>query len=233
MDKYFIVYNDKTNLDVNLLIQTRPSKPSPEMDYEEIPVPGGELLYKEKGYRDIEIPIAFNFASKNANKWNNDFRKAKKWLLSKIDSKLIFSDDLDYFYKVKKISIETPERVIKRIGRFTVVFTCEAYCYLSEGLNEIDIASLIDNAYELSKPIYLITGEGLLTMNVNGKVIKANVGQKLIIDTNLGLCFREDGSQSNGSLSSKYKDLYLQEGENTFSWSNGFDIKIIPNWRCV
>lgn len=233
MYKYFIIYNDKTNLDVNLLINTRPSKPSPVMRYEEIEVPGGETLYIEKGYGDIEIPIAFNFASKNANEWNNEFRKIKKWLLSKTDNKLIFSDDLEYFYRVKKVSIETPERVLKRIGRFTVVFTCEAYSYEVEGAKEIQISSSIYNDGIVAKPIYKVTGEGLLNIKVNGVDIKANVGQNLTIDTNLALCYREDGTINNIALTGAYEDLYLQEGENAFEWTEGFDISVIPNWRCL
>ena len=231
MHKYFIVYNDKTNLDVNLLIQTRPSKSSPVMQYETIEVPGGELLYKEKGYGDIEIPIAFNFASKKPSEWDSDFRKVKKWLLSKVDNKLIFCDDLEYFYKVKKVSIETPERVLKRIGRFTVVFTCEAYNYEVEGSKEVKISTSMFNDGILTKPIYKVSGEGLLTLKVNGVTVKANVGQNLKIDTNLGLCFRNDGSINNIALDGAYEDLYLQEGENTFEWTSGFNIDIIPNWR--
>lgn len=233
MGKYFIVYNDKTNLDVNLLIQTRPSKPSPEMDYEEIPVPGGEILYKEKGYKDIEIPISFNFISKSPNEWDKDYRRIKKWLLSKKNNILKFSDDLEVFYKVKKVVIETPERLIRRAGKFIVTFICDPYTYYSDGTNEIELAKVLYNDNLASKPVYRIIGEGLLTLTINNKIIKVNVGQELIIDTDLGLCYREDGSQSNVALSGKYKDLYLQEGENTFEWSSGFDIKIIPNWRCV
>ena len=79
MDKYFVLYNDKTNLDVNLLVPTRPSKPSPEMEYEEVKVPGGKTLYREKGYGDIDIPVSFNFVSRNT--WDKDFRIMKSWLL--------------------------------------------------------------------------------------------------------------------------------------------------------
>lgn len=51
MGKYFILYNNETNLDIDLLIRDRPSKPSPEMEYEEVKVPGGKTLYREKGYK--------------------------------------------------------------------------------------------------------------------------------------------------------------------------------------
>lgn len=232
--KYYIVFNGQTNIDTGVLIKTRPSKPSPTMKYEEIEAPGRDgLLYKEKGYGDIDISISFNFVSKTPEKWDKDFRKVKKWLLGKEDKNLKFSDDLEVFYKVNKVTIETPERVMKKLGIFTVTFTCEPYVYLEDGKDEINLTNNIYNYNEISKPIYLIYGEGYLNLNVNGKVINVNVGQKIIIDTNLGLCFREDGSINNVALKGIYKDLYLKEGENTFSWTGSFQIKIIPNWRCL
>lgn len=228
MDKYFIIYNDKTNLDVNLLVVARPSKPSPVMEYEEIKVPGGRTLYREKGYNDIEIPVSFNFMSKYS--WDSDFRIMKQWLLSKVNNKLKFSDDLEVFYKVNKVNIDTPERIMKNIGKFDVTFTCNPYVYIDE--NEIELSTLLYNSYLISKPIYRIVGEGYLTLTINNKVIKANVGQELIIDTDKGLCYRK-GIVDNVALEGRYEDMYLQEGKNTFSWTNGFFIYIMPNWRCL
>lgn len=228
MDKYFVLYNDKTNLDVNLLVPTRPSKPSPVMQYEEVKVPGGKTLYREKGYGDIDIPVSFNFVSRNT--WDKDFRIMKSWLLSKVNNKLKFSDDLEVFYKVNKVTIDTPERVMRKIGRFTAIFTCEPYIYIDE--NERELESVLYNDYLITRPIYRIVGEGYLTLNINNKVIKANIGQELIIDTDKGLCYR-NGIVNNIALEGKYEDLYLQEGENTFSWTSGFKIYITPNWRCL
>lgn len=228
MDKYFIIYNNETNLDVNLLVAARPSKPSPEMEYEEVKVPGGKTLYREKGYKDIEISVSFNFMSKYT--WDKDFRIIKKWLLSKTNNKLKFSDDLEVYYKVNKVTIDTPERVMKKIGRFNVTFTCEPYVYIDE--EEIELSTLLYNDYLISKPIYRIVGEGYLTFNINNKIIKANVGQELIIDTDKGLCYRE-GIVNNVALEGKYEDMYLLEGENTLSWTDGFKVYVTPNWRCL
>lgn len=228
--RYFIVFNDRTNIDVNLQIETRPSKPSPQMEYETVKVPGGKTLYREKGYADIEIPISFNFVSKSPEEWDKDFRKIKSWLLSKGNGKLKFSDDLEVHYKVNKVVIETPERLIRRAGKFEVIFTCEPYIYIDEP--ERELGKQLNNYYLISKPIYRIVGEGYLTLTLNNKVIKANVGQELIIDTDKGLCYRK-GIVNNVALDGKYEDLYLQEGENTFSWTPGFKIYILPNWRCL
>lgn len=228
MGKYFIVYNDGTNLDVNLLVTARPSKPSPIMEYEEVKVPGGKTLYREKGYKDVEIPVPFNFMSKTT--WDKDFRSIKKWLLRKVNNKLKFSDDLEVFYKVNKVTIDTPERIMKKTGKFTAIFTCEPYVYIDEG--ERELSTQLYNNYLPSKPIYRIVGEGYLTLTINSKTIKANVGQELIIDTDKGLCYRE-GIVNNVALEGKYEDMYLLEGNNTFSWNSGFKIYILPNWRCL
>ena len=233
MHKYFILFNNKTNLEVETYIVSRPSKPSPKMEYEEVKVPGGKTLYRKKGYKDIEIPISFNFISKKPSEWGRDFRSIKKWLLRINDNKLKFSDDLEFYYKVNKVTIDTPERVLKRIGRFSVTFTCEPYDYLVEGLEEIELNNYLFNYYEHSQPIYKITGEGVLRLTVNGAEVTVNVGQNLTINTELGLCFREDGSINNVALKGRYKALELKEGDNTFSFNEGFDIKIIPNWRCL
>ena len=228
MGKYFILYNDETNLDIDLLIVNRPSKPAPIMEYEEVKVPGGKTLYREKGYKDIDITISFNFISKES--WDDDFRRMKKWLLNEGNNKLKFSDDFEVYYKVNKVTIDTPERVIKRIGRFNVTFTCEPYIY--RDIDEIELNSVLYNDYLISKPIYRIVGEGYLTLNMNNKVIKANVGQELIIDTDKGLCYRE-GIVNNVALEGKYEDMYLLEGENNFNWPESFKIYITPNLRCL
>lgn len=230
MAKYFVLYNNNTNLDVNLLVASRPSEPAPEMEYEEVKVPGGKTLYREKGYKDIPIQVPFNFLSKKSSDWNKDFRVIKQWLLSKVNNKLKFSDDLEVYYKVNKVTIDTPERIMKKLGRFEVTFTCEPYIYIDE--EETELSTILYNNYLPSRPVYRIVGEGYLTLTINNKIIKANVGQELIIDTDKGLCYRE-GIINNVALEGKYEDMYLLEGENTFSWTNGFKIYILPNWRCL
>ncbi len=230
MAKYFIIYNENTNIDLNLIMSNRPSKPSPVMEYEEVKVPGGKTLYREKGYGDIEISISFSFISKNPSDWEKDLRKIKRWLLSKGSNKLKFSDDLEVFYKVNKVTMDITERILRKAGAFTIKFTCDPYVYIEE--DEIELSSNIYNEYIPSKPIYRIVGEGYLTLNINNKVIKANVGQELIIDTDKGLCYR-DGIVNNVALEGRYEDLYLQEGENTFSLNGDFKIYITPNRRTL
>lgn len=231
MAKYFIVYGNETNLDFNCYIPHRPTKPSAEKEFEDVPIPGGETLYREKYCKDIEIAISFNFVSKSPSDWESEYRNIKRWLNSKKEI-LKFSDDLEVFYKVKKVRIDTPERTLKKLGKFTVIFTCSPYTYYEDGSYEIELSKYIYNNYTASRPIYRVVGEGLLNLGINGKEVQINVGQEVIINTDLGLCFR-NGMTSNTTLKGEYKDLYLKEGYNTFTWSGDFKVYIVPNWRCL
>ena len=63
--------------------------------------------------------------------------------------------------------------------------------------------------------------------------MSADVGQNLTIDTDRKIAYRADGTLSNTAVSGDYEDLFLQEGENEISITDGFNLKIIPNWRCL
>lgn len=61
----------------------------------------------------------------------------------------------------------------------------------------------------------------------------ANVNGHLIIDTDRMLTYRQDGKLENASVKGDYEDLYLEEGENMIRITPGFELKVIPNWRCL
>ena len=105
--------------------------------------------------------------------------------------------------------------------------------YKISGSDKYDYEDVIFNNCDISKPIYFIKGEGICYLVVNGSEVKCNVGQNLTINTFLELSYREDGSLQNTSINGDYKDLYLIEGKNEISITEGFDLKIIPNWRCI
>ncbi len=233
LNKYGIILDNEISYDIGVSIISRPSIPAPTRQYIEKEVRGKDgKLYEDLGtYEDIDIPIKCNFASRKPDEWNDIYRQIKKWIKNK--SKLRFSDDLSYFYVINKITIDSSERAIKRIGRFNLIINCKPFMYLESGLEDMPIATSIYNAYEAARPIYFITGEGVLTLTINNVTVTVNVGQNLIINTEKGLCYRTDGTMNNIALKGKYKDLYLKEGENTFSWTSGFKIEIVPNWRTL
>lgn len=145
-----------------------------------------------------------------------------------------YSDLESYFFKVKKVKVET-ERKYGFYGVVNVEFECDPSIYLEDGKKEITMQGKpnLYNQYSPACPIYKITGEGMCTLTVNGKTMKANVGQNLTIDTENMLAYRQDGTLANTSVTGDYEDLYLKSGNNTISISPNFALKIIPNWRCL
>lgn len=229
---FSVEYNEKSCLEFGILPVTRPSIPAPEENIEEITIPGrdGALIESEGSHKPITIPVEFNFFT-DPEKVNEKYRAAKKWLSG--SGYLKFSDDGSAFYKVLYVKITDVERTSKRIQNFTAEFTCDPYTYMDSGKYEITDFENIYNPYSVSHPEYLITGEGNCTLTVNGKTMEANVGQNLTINTDLMLAYRTDGEMQNTQVTGNYEDLYLAEGENQISISAGFEMTVIPNWRCL
>lgn len=231
-NRFNVIFNNTIDKDLGIKCVKRPNIPSPTRQYIEREIPGRDgKLYEDLGtYDDIEIDIQYNFVS---NDWNETFRGVKSWINNIKDRKLIFTDDANYFYIVKKANIESSERVIKRIGRFTIKFICKPFMFLEEGLNPVTVNNslTIYNYGCISQPEYKITGNGNCTLTVNGETMVANIGGNLTINTELMLAYRQDGTMQNTAVTGDYKDLYLQEGSNTISITNGFILNVIPNWR--
>lgn len=230
---FHIFYNGESCKDVGLSVISRPTIPVPEREYDTIKVEGrdGELHRDKKTYKDIEIPISFNFVSKTPDVWAQDLRKVKKWLYSGKDNRLILSDDPEYYYKVKKAVMSDTERTAKRKGKFEIVFTCESYMYRVDGQDEKEIGEYLYNPYMKSQPVYKIYGNGEITLEVNGNQVTAEVTEQLNIDTKLEICYNAANEISNAALTGKYEGLYLQEGDNIFKYTEGFKVVLVPNWR--
>ena len=230
---FHIFYNGESCKDAGLSVISRPTIPVPEREYDTIKVVGrdGELHRDRKTYKDIEIPISFNFVSKTPDVWAQDLRKVKKWLYSGKDNRLILSDDPEYYYKVKKAVMSDTERTAKRKGKFEIVFTCESYMYRVDGQDEKEIGEYLYNPYMKSQPVYKIYGNGEITLEVNGNQVTAEVTEQLNIDTKLEICYNAANEISNAALTGKYEGLYLQEGDNNFKYTEGFKVVLVPNWR--
>ena len=231
---YDISYNGISGVECGVRVIERPSIPAAIKRVTEIEIPGrdGTLLEGDGTYEDIEISVKLNYMTQR-ELWMRAYRDVRRWLLSAGNGELQFSDDLDYFYKVKHVEVGEGSRASKCIGVLAPVFLCKPFNYLVSGKYEHDIEEVLYNPYHAAHPIYKITGEGVCTLTVNGKTMTANVGQNLTIDTELMLVYREDSVAMNTAVSGDYQDLYLRSGENEISVSSGFDVKITPNWRCL
>lgn len=229
---YTVMYNGETAESHYLFVSKRPNIPSAEENAQVYTLPqfDGDLYIYDGTVKDIEIQIEFNFLTESTE-WMKVLRGAKEWLNRKDDKRLYLGDDADWFYKVKKIKVDEVQRKARQIGSFTASFICEGYSYLESG-SEKTSDRFIYNDYDISHPVYYIRGEGGCILNVNGKTMRANVGQNLTIDTERKLAYRTDGTMANTSVTGDYEELYLKHGNNEISITNGFVLEIKTNMRC-
>lgn len=232
MWNYDIEYAGDRASDHNIKIVKRPGIPAPVADYKEVSIPGrdGNIYIDEGTVEDIVIQVEMNYMCKH-NEWFENWRVAKEWLMQKGMNRLMFGDDPEYFYYVKKVELSDADRVCREIGRFSAEFHCNGYQYLLSGQKEYSLSEVADNPYNVAHPVYLVTGEGNCTLTVNGKTFVANVGQNVTIDTDRMIAYRLDGTLVNTAVTGDYADLYLKPGKNTLSVTSGFNVKVIPRWR--
>lgn len=234
MGEYDVLVDGISTKRMGFLVVQRPNISAPLKNTNEYDVPGrdGKLYEQMDTYDDVEIPISFNYMS-NKDMWHHTFRQAKKIFMNA--EEIVLSDDNDYYHLVKKVVIGTNERNSLRIGRFDVTFTVDPYYYLKTGKMRMKMGNTetLFNQYDKSPAIYYITGEGMCTLNVNGHECICNVGQNLTIDTFLKIAYRDDGNLMNAQVDCDFEEMMLIEGINEITISEGFNLEIKPNWRCI
>lgn len=202
--------------------------PSAERDISTIEVKGrdGELHIDNKRWKPIQFPINFNYKFRNTHP-NKVQREVKKWLKGSGILRIGYDDD--YFYKVYEASISNIDIKSGKVD-FVTNFKCEPFAYSQEGTYELFNPKELYNSGYSSNPVYRIVGEGMCELAVNDNSITINVGQEAIIDIDKLLCYRE-GVNLNTTVNGDISKLVLQEGMNTISITDSFELYIKPGWR--
>lgn len=226
-----IEYNETLGSSLKVFSKELITVPAAKRRKEATMIPGrnGMIYSKRNDFEETEIKIPFNYIGPE-NMWNERWRKIQKWL-SICNSRLIISDDPEYFFRISHVLLDDNVRKSNKVGDFVATFvTKDGLHYLKKGLLEYEAEAVKLNPYEESMPIYKILGEGKCTLEVNGKTMIAQVGQNLTVDTERMISYRADGTLQNTEVTGDYEDLYLKEGKNTIKISQGFQLKVIPNW---
>lgn len=230
---YFTDQNEVKSSDLHIFFENYPViKPGQEILVKKT-VPGrGNVWLRTGTFSDTEISMVLdvNVTGKDVSlmdAYTEVRRRLKKC------SEISFCDASDYFYKVKNIDIDKLNQYAETAGDFSVKMICAAGIFRKDGKSRYEAADVLENPYDESHPEYIITGEGVCTLNVNGNMMTANVGQNICINTDKMISYRTDGNMQNTAVSGRYSNLYLNHGKNTISITEGFTLQVIPNWRCI
>ncbi|MGU8448517.1 distal tail protein Dit [Clostridium perfringens] len=222
---FYVTFNNTNTVDLDIKAIKRHSVPITSFKYKEDEAEGinGKYITEYENVEDIEIIVSFNFLYSNDDDFNYKKRLIKKWLRKVNDNKLSFSEDEDYYYKVKRLEVSNIEREIG-IANFEVSFICEGYEYSASGCRLIKINKnhVVFNTGVKSLPILRVVGEGNTTITFNDKSFSLNVGQEVIVNSEEELCYK-DGRIVTNIMSGKFP--YLNEGKNTINWT-GENIQI-------
>lgn len=230
----YIFYNNQNSNDLDLIIEKTPESPSSNIEYETVPIDGGEPLTKIKGFKDISFTFEFAYF---ADKEEYMMKKSRidNWLLNSIGNYLIYSIDEFVAYKVKQISINNTTTTSRVVRHFSVTFTCQGLKYMASGLNPIEVLSssiTLNNfgIYE-AKPLLEIYGSGNITISIGGKSFAINnVVDFVNVDSEIKECYKDNAN--------KGKDMtgnwpVFSIGKNAITWSGSVSkIEITPRWRC-
>ncbi len=234
---YYIIYNNKSNEELDIEVVKRPIIPVPIRRFKEIPIEGhdGNYYIDEETYDDITFPIEFNFVENDLDNIRSKVRNIKNWIEDMKDNKLILSDDPSVFYKVCKAELsEITYQNLYEIQNFNINFTVRAYQYLLHGQKEITLQNVLFNHWDISKSVFRIVGNGNCVLNINDIVVNCNVTGQLTINTEFDKILNSSNTLAIGVTDiKKMQDLYLQKGKNIFSWTSGFTVYVTPNWRTI
>lgn len=146
-DRYNVAYNGVSCDKYGLFLISRPSIPTAEQRITEHEVLGKNgKVYLDTGLvEDRTLSIRIGFYG-TPEEWQDKYRAIKTWLQT-TTSKMLpfrtlqFSDDTKFYYKVKKITIQTTEREAKDIGEAEIVFVVDGYNYLRRGFLEEEMGA--------------------------------------------------------------------------------------------
>ncbi|MDM0470697.1 phage tail family protein [Clostridium perfringens] len=234
---YYLIFNNKKTIDLGMKVSKRPNIPIPERNIEFKSIKGrdGDLTRDYKTYKDIKISVSLNFISEE-NNFINKGAEISDWLYNIRDNRLIFSDNPNIYYKVKKIECNNIERSMKVIGRFIITFVCDPYKYYIDNRTiTISKTNTVINSPDFtcsSLPKLTVYGDGDITIKINGKqFMLEKIEKNITVDSTLQECYR-DMENTNYKMYGKFPKLEC--GKNIIIWEgNVTKIEIKTNWRCL
>lgn len=217
-NRYFI-FNDINSFSKGVILKSHPIITSPALRGEAVIIEGrsGSLHYNQKVYdtfiRTIECILIDP---------NTDIREISKWL--KGEGKLIFSNELDKFYKVNIINQIDFTNIADKIHVFPLIVEFQPFAYSVEEKNvtiteskEIIIPKSTATIYPKIK-VYG-NGNGTITFNNKSQVLY-DITEYIELDSELEIAYKKYENK-NSSVYGEY--LTLEPGKNEISLLGNID----------
>ena len=237
----YFTFNRHRSDEFDLRIQNKTIYSVPKFDATAITVPGrdGDLLNPSGRFGNVGVSYTCYVPAKSIQDLSDKLTKIKNWLYGEVNQYHDLADSYDDKFKRRavfnnKLDISDEAR---KIGVFTLSFSCLPFRYLLEGLEAIHATDTITirNPFNFaSKPYIKIYGSGegtLVIQNEEGNKIWqfSDIDEYVEIDSEL-MNFFKGTELKNGTVSGDGFPL-LAKGDNVLSFNGGITrIEIIPRW---
>ena len=229
-----ITYKGVQSSTHSLLITEVPTIIHSQIRGDTAPIPGkdGDAVSTDTYRGDAQVRVNFALIKETGN-YYEAIRGIREWLTG--TGTLVIGDATDSYYEVKKVEINTDERIIVNVGTVEVVFTVYPYEFLNSGDTGISGGGTVANSNSKSCPLYKIVGNGTGTLTVNGNTMDftvATADEGIYIDTRRHMAYngKSTPENKNGSLTGDYDAIKLVHGNNSIAISSGFTLTTYPKW---
>ena len=237
-------FNGHNSNEFDIRIQNKTIYSVPKFDASAISIPGrdGDLLNPSGRFGNVGVSYTCYVPAKSIQDLSDKLTRIKNWLYDKVNQYHDLTDSYDDKFKRRavfnnKLDISDEAR---KIGVFTLTFSCLPFRYLLTGLEVINITDTLTvrNPFNFaSKPYIKVYGSGegtLVIQNGEGnKIWQFNdIDEYVEIDSELMNFFK--GTELKNSSVSGDGFPEFSKGDNILSFNGGIArIEIIPRWVCL
>lgn len=227
------------NTDVGVTVgQFNLSAPEPNVDTIKVPGRNGDLHIYDGSYKNRSGSCtAYVYADGGIK---GEFAKIQHWLLGSAGyRRLVTDDDQEHFIRARVVNGAEVAARLDKIAPFALKFDCMPMRYLTAGEIPVELkaaATVKNPTFYESKPLYEITGDGTVTIGVNGDTLTvSDLGvyiypRTMYFDAETGNAYTADEPNANIRVTS-VGNLFLNSGDNAITIEGSVEsVKIIPRW---
>ena len=220
MRDYIIINRKKSTLVNGLIITSLPPITKPKMRYnaEEIDGVDGDVINK-LGYgaydKTFEIGLSYNYKVDDVIEYFNT------------QGQITFSNEPDKYYNFTTLNQIDFEKLLRfKKAKITIhvqpfkysnIESTKIFTFTEESQNLI----VRNNGNIYSKPVITLFGSGTINLSLNGlEVFIINLNGSMVLDTQSQNAYDPNTKVFlNRYVTGDFKNLYLQVGANTISWT--------------
>lgn len=232
---HYFTYNGRSSLDFGVRISGTGTFGAPEVDYEEIEVPGrnGSLLVSNHRFK----PIRVSYPASIVKNLDSNLSALRAFLLSDFGEHRLTDSYHPSEYRMAAYvgGLEPDVTSGNKAARFTLVFACRPERWLLSGENSMTIPStattltLTNPTLFSSRPLITVKGNGELKIGSDIITIQSNSGA-LTIDSEMEDVYEGSENRNSCVILSSGEFPRLHPGENGIVKPDDMEVTIQGRW---